>query len=209
MRSTTRQQEIYYLDESRSELSFSQRWNSYLTIALAISAVLLGLTLRNSTLNASQTFEDLEAGIRAQIPSGWIVDSDNDTDYVFRAQDPNALPFKTLLQVSVIPVGPDAAPDNVLTYLDIQRPAQLSAYTRISVSSITLRDGSSAVRMVYAYTQNERNPFLESVPIVVQGVDVVVLRRSQAVIITYREERNSFDDHLYRMDNLLQTLEIF
>jgi hypothetical protein len=202
-------QDIYYLDDSGTELSFRQRWNSYLTIALVMGAVLLGLAMRRGTLNATQEFEDLEAGIRAQIPSGWMVDSGSNTDYVFRAEDPNALPFKTMLQVSVIPVGSDATPDNVLTYLDIQRPAQLSAYRRISVTNITLRDGSPAVRMTYAYTQNERDPFLESVPIVVQGVDVVVLRRSQAVIITYREERSEFDDHLYRMDNLLQTLEIF
>ena len=44
MRST---QDIYYLDESGRELSFRQRWNSYLTITLVIGAVLLGLALRS------------------------------------------------------------------------------------------------------------------------------------------------------------------
>jgi hypothetical protein len=63
--------------------------------------------------------------------------------------------------------------------------------------------------MTYAYTQDERNPFLESLPLVVQGVDVIVLRGSQAVVITYREERSAFENHLYRFDNLLRTLEIF
>jgi len=63
--------------------------------------------------------------------------------------------------------------------------------------------------MIYAYTQDERNPFQATVPLVVQGVDVVVLRRGQAVIITYREERSAFEEHLYRFENLLRTVEIF
>jgi hypothetical protein len=189
-------------------LTFNQRWNTYLALAVAAAALVLGISLRNGTLNASQTFENLEAGIRAEVPNGWLL-SANGSDYVFRAEDPGALPFKTLLQVSVIAIGPDATPDNVLVQLNISRPQNLSAYKPIAITDITLRDGSPAKRMTYAYTQDERNPFLESLPVVVEGVDVVVLRRSQAVIITYREERSVFGDHLYRFDNLLQSLEIF
>ena len=44
---------------------------------------------------------------------------------------------------------------------------------------------------------------------IVEGVDVVVLRRGQAVIITYREESSAFEQNLYRFENLLQTVEIF
>jgi hypothetical protein len=192
----------------RSDLSFTQRWNSYLALVVAVAALVGGLTLRNNTLSRTQTFEDLEAGVRAQIPAGWLVDAASD-EYVFRAQDPAALPFKTLLQVSVIPVGPDAVPDNILDTLNITRPLRLSAYKIINRTDITLRDGSPAKRMTYAYTQDERNPFLETLPTVVEGVDVVVLRGSQAIVITYREESAQFDDNLYRFEDLLRTLEIF
>lgn len=192
----------------RSELTFNQRWNSYLALILAGVVVFLGITFRNGAINASQTFEDLEAGVRAQVPSGWLLDTAGD-DYVFRIQDPDAFPFKTTLQVSVLTVGPDATPGKVLDLLDMQRAPRFSAYRIISRTEETLRDGSPAVRMTYAYTQDERNPALESLPIVVKGVDVVVLRRGQAVIITYREEQSVFDDNLYRFENLLQTVEIF
>lgn len=197
-----------YLRDADSDLTFTQRWNTYLALALAAVVLFIGITFRDNTLNATQTIEDLEAGVRAQIPSGWLLNTQSD-EYVFRAEDPNALPFKTMLQVSVLPIGPDATPRNVLDVLDFERPLSLSGYRRVSTTEETLRDGSPAIRMIYAYTQDERNPFLESVPITVQGVDVVVLRRSQAVVITYREERSVFDDNLYRFENLLQTLEIF
>ena len=199
--------EIIWTNEG-PPLTFRQRWNGYLIIGALALALLLGLTLRSNTLNATQTFENLEAGIRAQIPQGWLVDSGG-ADYVFRAEDPDALPFKTLLQVSILPVGPDATPGNILYLIDMQRPNTLPAYRFISRSQITLRDGSPAIRRTYAYTQDERNPALESLPIVVEGVDVIVLRRSQAVIVTYREERSAFDGNYYRFENLLRTLEIF
>jgi hypothetical protein len=193
--------------EGRSGLSFTQRWTSYLALAMAAAVLFVGITLRDASLNATQTLENLEAGVRAQVPRGWLLDTQS-SEYVFRAEDPDALPFKTVLQVSVLPVGPDSTPNLVLDLLNMQRAPRFSTYREIARTDEILR-GEPAKRMVYAYTQDERNPFQATVPLVVQGVDVVVLRRSQAVIITYREERSAFDEHLYRFENLLRTVEIF
>lgn len=193
--------------DAPTELNFNQRWNTYLAIVGFVLALALGLTLKNNTLSATQEFEDLEAGVRAQVPANWLVDTQS-AAYVFRAEDPGALPFKTLLQVSVLTVGDDATPNIVLDLLNMQRAPRFSTYREISRTDEDLR-GDPAKRMVYAYTQDERNPFLATVPLVVQGVDVVVLRRGQAVIITYREERTAFDENLYRFENLLNTVEIF
>jgi hypothetical protein len=193
--------------EGRSGLSFTQRWTSYLALAMAAAVLFVGITLRDASLNATQTLENLEAGVRAQVPRGWLLDTQS-SEYVFRAEDPDALPFKTVLQVSVLPVGPDSTPNLVLDLLNMQRAPRFSTYREIARTDEILR-GEPAKRMVYAYTQDERNPFQATVPLVVQGVDVVVLRRSQAVIITYREERSAFDEHLYCFENLLRTVEIF
>ncbi|MCD4687515.1 MAG: hypothetical protein K8S97_16415, partial [Anaerolineae bacterium] len=92
--------------------------------------------------------------------------------------------------------------------LNMNRAPRFSTYNEITRADEILR-GDPAKRMVYAYTQFERNPFLATEPLVVKCVDVVVLRRGQAVIITYREERSAFDDNLYRFENLLSTVEIF
>jgi hypothetical protein len=188
-------------------LSFVQRWNTYLVLVTAAMMLALGLTMRNTALTATQPFENLEAGVRAQVPRGWLIDTAG-PDFVIRAQDPDALPFKTLLQISVLPIGPDATPNKVLDLLTMQRAARLPAYRELLRADQTLR-GEPAKRMEYVYTQDERNPFQATVSLVVQGVDVVVLRRGQAVVITYREERSAFDDNLYRFENLLQTVEIF
>lgn len=196
------------ITEERPGLTFTQRWNTYLSLALAVVVLALGLAMRDSALNATVTLEDLEAGVRAQVPQGWLIDR-RTGDYVFRAVDPNALPFKTLLQVSILPVGPDATPANVLHQIEIDRPLRLPGYQVIARQNVTLRDGSPAIRLTYAYFESERNPALETLPIVVEGVDLVVLRGAQAVIVSYREERTRFEDNLYRFENMLNTLEIF
>lgn len=193
--------------DEEAPLNFNQRWNSYLALVAAAVALFLGLTLRSAALNATVEFEDLDAGVRAQVPDGWLVDAKSD-DYVFRAVDPNALPFKTTLQVSVLVIGPDATPDIVLDLLTMQRSTRFATYTELSRQDETLR-GDPAKRMFYAYTNFERNPFLQSLPIEVKGMDVVVLQRGQAVIITYREASESFEDNRYRFENLLGTVEIF
>lgn len=189
-------------------LTFRQRWNTYLALLALAGALFVGLTMRNSALNATMMFEDLESGIRAQVPQGWLLDSNNPA-YVFRAEDPNAMPFKTLLQVSVLPVGPDATARNVVDQLNMERPQRFASYKRVAQGEQRLRDGTTAIRMTYSYAQSAQNPFLESPPIAVEGVDVVILRGAQAVVVTYREEQNAFEDNLYRFDALLRSLEIF
>ena len=196
-----------HFEVQEAALNFNQRWNSYLALALAGVILFLGLALRNSALTASIIYEDLEAGVRASVPQNWLLTTGGD-DFVFRAEDPDALPFKTMLQVSVLPVGADATPDTILTVLHMQRSVRFADYVPISRQDETLR-GEPATRMTYAYTEFERNPALQSLPIVVQGVDVVVLRRGQAVIVTYREESSAFEENRYRFENLLQTVEIF
>ena len=188
-------------------LTFTQRWNTYLAIVLAAGVMVLGITLRDSNLNATVTLENLESGVRAQVPANWLQDTRGD-DYLFRVRDPNAVPFKTTLQVSVLTVGPDATPDLVLNLLTMQRSSRFATYHEISRSDAMLRD-DPAKRMVYAYTEFERNPALQSLPMVIKGVDLVVLQGTQAVVVTYREEQSAFDDHLYRFESLLRTLEIF
>lgn len=188
-------------------LSFNQRWNSILAAGLAGVMLFFGLTMRNGALNAVQVFEDLESGVRAQVPAGWLIDNESE-EFVFRALDPGALPFKTQLEVAVMPVGPDMTPSVVLNLLKQQRSARVTAYREISRMPTVLRE-DPAIRMEYAYVSFERNPFQQSEPIVVKAVDVVVLQRGQAVILTYREQSSAFEAHLYHFDQLIQTVEIF
>ncbi|NJL93868.1 MAG: hypothetical protein HC915_09115 [Anaerolineae bacterium] len=195
---------IRTLDERQLGLRRSQVVNSLVILLVAAGLMGIGVLMRSSTLAATQELVQDEAGIRAQIPVNWLVDTD-DPRFVLQAQDPSAVPFKTTLRVAILPVGEGASPRNVVEFLILQRAA-LSAFRVLSIESITLNE-QSALEMNYAYVEEEPNPFLSALPVVVQGRDVVVIRGQQAIVATFLEERSRFIANEFLFDNFLTTLE--
>lgn len=193
------------LDEQQRGLTRSQVVNSVVIVLAALGMSGLALMMRNSALSATQSFLDDESGIRVQLPRGWLIDQ-NDPNFVVRAEDPGAIPFKTVLQISLIPVGGEATPRNVVDTLTLQRAGQLSTYRVLSIRSILMGE-DEALEMNYAYVQDENNPFLNAVPLVIQGRDVVIIREGQALILTYREESTRFEAHEMLFDTFLSTLQ--
>ncbi len=188
------------------ELNFRQRWASYLTIAVAIAGVLGGLLLRSNIVNATARFENKQTGIAVRYPVDWLLEQGQD-DFVIRAQDPAAIPFKTTLQIALMPIGEGARVAYILDLLNINRAASLPAYRPLEIAPIMLPNGAQGTQMTYAYVASEANPFLQTVPIVVRAVDVVVIRSSQAVIITYQADSQSFERDRHYFDTFLRTLE--
>lgn len=192
-------------DFSEPQVARRVNINSGLAIIVTLALMGLGMIFRNSILNSTVPFEDEENGIRGQIPLNWLLD-ENQRDYVFRVENPNARPYKTLIQASLLTVGPDANPRSVVDLLVVQGPNRLPGYHVQSISETSLGE-DDAVEIQYSFIQSDPNPFLQSVPVVVQGVDLVVLRGNQAVILTYRDAAENFDDNRPYFDRFLQTVE--
>lgn len=192
--------------EQSSSPSRSIELNSIFAIVVAVGMLGLGLVMRNNSLGASILFRDQINGIRAQIPAQWLLDTSGGTNYVFRAEDPNGKPFKTLIQVSIRTVGPDASPQNVVDSLNVIGPSRLSNYGVLSTEPSRLGE-DEAIEITYYYVQTEPNPFVQAVPIVVQGVDLVVTRGNQAIIFTYRDASEVFEKHRFYFENFLATVE--
>ena len=192
------------------ELNFRQRWASYLTLLAALVGVLGGALLHNQALNATQVFENKEAGISARYPTNWLLQEGKTVggalDFVFRAQDPSALPFKTTLQVSLIPVGPQARASDIPDLLNMSRATAYAAYRPLSIVPVALTNDIHGIQMTYAYVSTETNQFLQSVPIAVEAQDVIVLHSSRAVIITYQADSQTFDGNHHYFDNFLTSL---
>lgn len=177
--------------------------NSLLAIALAVTLFLLGMNTRNGALNATIPFEDPTNGISAQIPADWLVDDEN---YVLRAEDLGSGVFNPLLQISVEIVGDNAAPRNIVDQRNLQLSADLNGYTTVAIEEAQLGE-DPATRITYAFIASEANPFLRQTPVVVQGVDVVVIRENQALIFTFRDSRENFDSNRRYFDQFLDSVE--
>lgn len=186
-------------------LNRRQRWGHYLTLIVGVIAFLLGLNMRAGALNATSLYNNVQAGIRVEYPQRWLVDFDG--DYVFRARDMSRVGYKTTLQIALRPVGAATTEQNILNSLNINRPAVLPAYVPFPAEPFTLPDDTPAVSMNYAFVDTEASPFLETIPVVVSGQDVVVIRGGQAIIITFLADAQTFDQEIDIFNRFLESLE--
>ncbi|MBN2470736.1 MAG: hypothetical protein JXN59_08440 [Anaerolineae bacterium] len=186
-------------------LNRTQRWAQLLAIVTLFVGVGTGLILKDQALSSTVAFRDLAAGILARYPEKWLLDTGG--DYVLRVRDPAAGRFLTTLQVSVTSIGQDAEARNVLDTLTLQRAQTLAAFRTLRSVPFALPDGETATRFEYVYVATDANPFLEPIPVVVRGVDIVSIKRGQAIIVTFRVEADRFDDEVWRLDQFLASLE--
>ena len=194
--------------DTPTQLNFRQRWASYLTIGMAILGLLIGNLLHGRVVNATSFYQNSQNGISARYPLNWLLtEADLGENVVFRVEDPSAFPFKTIMQVALQISGPDELANDVRDQLNISRSSQFFAYRALDTSPTTLPDGSSALKLDYAYVAGESNPFLQSVPIVVQGVDLIVMRNQEVLIISYRAESSRFDQDYHYFDAFLRSLQ--
>src|SRR5215475_14120141 len=189
-----------------TELNFRQRWASYLTIFVTVVALFAAFLLRSRSLDTTADYENREEGITAHYPLNWLLE-EGKGDFVFRAEDPAAIPFKTTLQLALVPVGPGARTDDLPDWLNMTRAASLAAYRPLAIKPVTLANGVQGIQMDYAYVSSEGNPFFQSVPVVVRAIDVIVLRSNQALVVTYRSDSQAFEQNQHYFDNFLRTLE--
>lgn len=186
-----------------------QRLATYLVIAITAAALGAGALLRVSVEDATFPFIDQTTGITARYPANWLIERGSArAEYVMRAQDPAALPFKTTLAIAVLPIGPDATVYDVTEYLTVKRAASLSSYRSLDIMPTRLPNGTPATQMRYAYAASENNPSLKSLPIAVSATDVIVLTKGQAIIISYLADVGSFDHNQHYFAAFLRRLEL-
>lgn len=168
-----------------------------------VGAVLLGLALREGTLNQQWQYNSRVAGIEASYPSGWLVDEGG--DYVARISDPKARPFKTQYIINVVPAGGEASVRNVLDNLTLQRSADLAAYRVLSVEDVTV-GGVPRTEMRFAFVDSDPNPFIQRLPVVVLGLDVIILDDDRAIVVTFMAEETEFPRILDDFERFLASM---
>jgi hypothetical protein len=167
--------------------------------------VVIGLNLRDSALNATTLYTNSQAGISAQYPANWLIDEAD--GYVFRVRDVSRTGFNTTIQVATRPVSALTSTRNVLDDLNLNRAQTLAAYEVLAEEAYTLPDEIAATAMTYTFVDTQDNPFLQGIPVVVQGLDILTIRGGQALIISFLTDASVFEDTLPVFEQFLSNLE--
>ena len=197
---------VIEIRERGPEVTPRQRYSHYFAIAFGIIGLFIGLNLRDSTLLATTQYADTRAGIRAFYPENWLIDTTS-SEYIFRVRDMAQAGFKTTIQVSMYPVSAQSTIRNVVESLSLNRMQTLANYTFGSVDPYLLEDQPEAFVVEYAYSTAESDPFLEVVPSVVRGQDIMTIKRGQAVVITFRSDADTYEQNVRVFEQFLDDLE--
>jgi hypothetical protein len=197
--------EVIEIISESQDLTLRQRWAHVFAILVSVLLLLFGLNLRNQLANAAVPFESPQAGITAFYPQNWLIDTSG--NYVFRVRDMSRSGFKTTFQVSVQPVGSDAAERNVADRLTLDRLQTFTAYQVLAQEPYSLPNDRHALAMSYSYVSSDASPFLQGVPTVVQGLDILVISGGQAIIVTYRADVNDYQQELSKFEQFLRRLQ--
>ncbi|NDJ61205.1 MAG: hypothetical protein GYB67_08780 [Chloroflexi bacterium] len=196
---------VVEIGEPQNELTQRQRWSHYFVLLYALVAVVIGINLRDAALNASAVYTNVEAGIRAQYPQRWLIDTDG--DYIFRVRDMTRIGFKTTIQVATRPIARNTTVRNLVDSLTLDRSQTLAAYGVINTEPFMLPNEVEATAMTYTYVQSELNPYLQSLPTVIEGLDILTVEGDQAIIITFLSEVSQYEQTLPIFERFLGTLE--
>ncbi len=188
-------------------LTRNQRFGHVFALGFAALGLLIGLNLRSALLYETVEYFDAEAGIRLNYPAGWLVDTGG-LDYIFRAQDTSRAGYKTTMQISTSAVSPDMTARNVLDDLSLFRQTRFASYDLLSVPSpTTLPDGEPATLVEYTFGYRERSPFQQSIPVIVYGRDLLVIRQGQAILLTFQADSRTYETDLDIFERFLESLE--
>jgi len=197
---------VIEIGTARDELTQRQRWSHYFALIFGAIAFLIGVNLRDSTLHATNLYTNNQAGITAEYPANWLIDS-SPGNYVLRVRDPSQVGFKTTFQVAIGPVGAASAARNILDALSLNRAQTLAAYSILSRESFVLPDETEATSMTYTFVATETNPFLESLPVVVEGLDILTIKRGQAIVITFLSDSRTYEQSYTIFEQFLRNLK--
>ena len=188
-----------------SQLTQRQRWAIYLSYLVIVICLYIGFSLRDNSLNRSTLYTNVEAGITALYPTRWLLDETG--DYVLRVRDMSNRGFKTVIQVSTLPVTSDTVERNLLDRLSLNRSQTFIDYSILGYNDYVLPDETPAISMSYTFVSRDASPFLEGVSTVVVGLDILTIQRGQALIITFRADSNTYEQVLPTFEQFIEDID--
>ncbi len=187
------------------QITARQRWSIAITYFLIVAGLALGVNQRESTLNLASEYNNLQAGISAKYPARWLLEETG--SFIFRVRDMAHRGFNTVIEVSAAPVGRDTSERNIFDQLTLQRSQVLIDYTVLGYDDYPLADDSLAVSMSYSFVSRDSSPFLEGVSSIVNGLDILTIRRGQALIVSFRAGAEIYLRELDTLRWFMQNLE--
>ena len=169
--------------EARARAQRRDRWVSLAVVGVFALALILGWVLKMAAQGRSAVGDAGDTSVR--YPSGWVR-SETEAPVLFKAQDLWATPYRTTLTLERRPVPPDTVSplSYVQSSLDLERGRTWTAYRTLQLDEPVTVEGRElqqeelatgeerrGMLVTFVYVEPNPNPFVETIPVVMQGED--------------------------------------
>jgi len=178
-------------------------------IGLFALTLIAGIGLKGWVVGKTTAFTTKDSTLSLRYPAAWASQAIKGKLLSVRDLQSEGV-FKTTFSVEATELDPAAVgPVQELVEPFTEDKGQaLSGYRILEISDSEV-DGLDAIRISYAYVDEPvESPFQRSVPVVVQGVDVLVIHGSRLYILTFSAPATSFSQQAETMESILDSVDL-
>ena len=178
-------------------------------IGLFVVALIAGWGLKSWAETRVTAFTAPDANLSLSYPESWTRQTEKGALLSIRDLRSGGT-FKATFSVEVRELDPTTIKpvQDLAELLAEEKEQELRAY-RVLAMSDTEVDGVEAVRISYAYDDEPTGgPFQKPLPVVVQGVDTLVIHGSNLYIFTLAAPATTFSEQVEILDGILDSVNL-
>jgi hypothetical protein len=178
-----------------------------LVVALLIVALILGWAVKGWVEGQTIPFTSEDGMLSLRYPANWLEQVDKDA--LLSVSDIRGEGvFKPVFSVATREMNPDfpLTPDDLVVTMSLRRAEELTAYRILSTGSRTV-DGMEASEVSYAYVSDPAGGLQQSVPVVVEAVDCLVIHEGKVYVLTFAAGSESFGQEEGTFNSILASVD--
>jgi hypothetical protein len=177
-----------------------------LVIVLVIVALTVGWAVKGWVQGQTVSFATDDGALSLRYPADWLEQVNKDALLTVSDLRGEGV-FKPTFSVAATEMNPDLplTPHDLIVTNSLRKAEELTAY-RILATDSGMVDGMEAGKVNYAYVvESAGSP--QSIPVVVEAVDWVVIHQGKAYISTFAAEAESFAQEEETFNSILTSVD--
>jgi hypothetical protein len=184
------------------------RRNDVAVVFIVLLSFLLGLGLRNQTVNASRAIS-LGADLPTlRYPDGWIT-GQSEALY-FQAANPTSISsFNAKIEVAMRDLQSGETLDMARANWGLRRSRELLQYRELSADPVSVLEGLPGLRTGFGYVADPtRESGAIGLPVVVEGQDLLFLHGDKLVVITVAADAHDWENEQRHFQIVFDSLNV-
>ena len=177
---------------------------NWLMLGVFVLALALGWAVKTSAENRTVAFD--QSGLRVRYPEGWVR-VEAQPPALFHVEDRTAAGYRSSLTIEMRP-APTGLKDPLAAVqqsIALDRGSRWTAFRVLRVENNASMFGRSGTHVTFAFVETHPNPFLETVPVVMEGEDLLVANDDQVYVFTLTAAEPNFARTRAALRSLVQS----